>query len=172
VTQAAEGKVGSNRFLLKKDTHEIGLILGRFKENTGCRSVLLIDEAGHLVSKHGEDASQREATVIALLAGTFQTTRRLSRLLGAKEFSSRVDCGERDLMMLQVGDDALLAVTMGDESTSTMVRTYALESIRRLEKVFAGAAERSEDKAIEESGWKGNNTFAQAVTERLDALFG
>ena len=52
------------------------------------------------------------------------------------------------------------------------MRTYALESIRRLEKVFAGAAERSEDKAIEESGWKGNNTFAQAVTERLDALFG
>jgi len=170
--QATEPKAGSNRFLLKKDTHEIGLILGRFKENTACRSVLLIDEAGHLISKKGEDTTPREATVIALLAGTFQTTRRLSRLLGATEFSSRVDCGERDLMMLQVGDDALIAITMGDESTSAMVRTYALESIRRLEKVFANAASRSEEKAIEESGWKGNSEFASAVSQRLDAMFG
>ncbi|MBN2491997.1 MAG: roadblock/LC7 domain-containing protein [Planctomycetes bacterium] len=172
MTTAVQPRIGSNRFLLKKDTHEIGLILNRFQENTRCRSVLLIDEAGHLVSKHGEDTSPREATVIALLAGTFQTTRRLSRLLGAKEFSSRVDCGMRDLMMLQVGDDALLAITLGDESTSTLVRTYALESIRRLEKVFHGAAERSEESALEESGWKGNDTFARAVTDRLDALFG
>ena len=145
----AQPKAGSNRFLLKKDTHEIGLILGRFQENTGCRSVLLIDEAGHLVSKHGEAPTPREATVIALLAGTFQTTRRLSRLLEAKEFSSRVDCGERDLMMLQVGDDALLAVIL-----------------------FKNAAKRGDDKAIEQSGWKGNDDFAGAVTERLDALFG
>jgi len=170
--QATEQKAGSNRFLLKKDTHEIGLILGRFKENTSCRSVLLIDEAGHLISKKGEEATPREATVIALLAGTFQTTRRLSRLLGAKEFSSRVDCGERDLMMLQVGEDALVAIVMGDESTSTLVRTYALESIRRLEKVFANAASRSEEKAIEESGWRGNTEFANAVSQRLDAMFG
>ena len=169
--QAAEPKAGSNRFLLKKDIHEIGLILNRFQENTGCRTILLIDEAGHLVSKHGDEPTPREATVIALLAGTFQTTRRLSHLLGASEFSSRVDCGKRDLLMLQVGDDALLAVTLGEDTTSTLVRTYALESIRRLEKVFATASARNEEKAIEESGWKGNTTFADAVSERLDALF-
>jgi predicted regulator of Ras-like GTPase activity (Roadblock/LC7/MglB family) len=170
--QTLEPKTGSHRFLLKKDTHEIGLILGRFRENTGCRTVMLIDEAGHLISKKGDEPTPRESTVIALLAGTFQTTRRLSRLLEAKEFSSRVDCGERDLMMLQVGEDALLAITLGDETTSTLVRTYALDSIRRLEKVFASAADRPQEKVIEQSGWKGNNAFADAVTDRLDSMFG
>ena len=45
--QTLERNTGSHRFLLKKDTHEIGLILGRFRENTGCRTSMLIDEAGH-----------------------------------------------------------------------------------------------------------------------------
>lgn len=166
-------KVGTNRFLLKKDTHQIGLILGRFKESSGCKTVLLIDEAGHLISKQGENPTRKEATYIALLAGTFQTTRRLSKLLSTQEFSSRVNCGDAgDLMMLQVGETALLAITLGEESTSTTVRTYALEAIRRLEGIFKKAEDRSEDNAIKESGWKGSASFANEVGKQLDALFG
>ena len=170
---SASEKPGSHRLLLKKDTHQIGLILGRLQEASTCKTVLLIDEAGHLISKKGKNPTKKEATYIALLAGTFQTTRRLSRLLSSQEFSSRVNCGKHgDLMMLQVGEEALLAVTLGEDATATMVRTYALEAIRRLEEVFKRASKRSQEKAIKESGWKGNNQFADAVGARLDALFG
>lgn len=168
----AEPKAGSHRLLLKKDAHQISLVLGRFRENTGCKSVLLIDEAGHLIFGLGNETAREDTTITALIAGTFQTTRRLSMLLGSSEFSSRVDCGDSDLMLLQVGEDALLAVTMGEETTSTLVRTYALESIRRLDEVFKRAGGRTQEKAIEESGWKENTIYASAVTAKLDALFG
>lgn len=171
--QAAGPKVGTNRFLLKKDTHQIGLILGRFQEASDCKTVLLIDEAGHLVSKKGQNPTRREATYIALLAGTFQTTRRLSNLLAASEFSSRVSCGEAgSLLMMQVGETALLAITMSDDVPSSTVRTYALEAIRRLEEIFKKAEARSQENAIAESGWKGSDSFANAVGQQLDALFG
>ena len=62
--QTLEPKTGSHRFLLKKDTHEIGLILGRFRENTGCRTALLIDEAGHLIAKKGNEPTPDRKSVV------------------------------------------------------------------------------------------------------------
>ncbi len=129
-----------------KDIHRLNLVLGKFLQKSGAESVLLVDEAGHLVARQGGNPSANEDTVSALVAGTYAASRAMAEMLGSDEYSCMIPCiGDRTVLLLRAGDSALLAVTFCDDAPVSLVRTYALEAIRRVDEIIqAVVAGRSE----------------------------
>ncbi len=150
-----------------KDVHQITLVLGKFLQKSRAETVLLVDAAGHLVARQGRTSPASEDTITALVAGTYAASQAMAQMLGACEFSSIIPCGSgRTLMILRAGDHALLAVTFADESSDSLVRTYALDVIRRLEGLYAPGATGSPDEKIE------RKAFDKGIDSALDGVFG
>jgi len=123
-----------------RDIHQMNLVLGKFLQKSGAETVLLVDEAGHLVARQGERSPASEDTITALVAGTYAASQAMAAMLGADEFSSLIPRGGGGfLLLLPVGTEALLAVAFEDSVSSTIVRTYALEAIRRLDPLLGRA---------------------------------
>lgn len=121
-----------------KDIHQMNLVLGKFLQKSGAETVLLVDQGGSLIARQGQTSPTGEDTIAALVAGTFSASQAMAEMLGADEFSSLVPCGDdRSLLLLRAGDRALVAVAFGDDTPVTLVRTYALEAIRRIEGIMA-----------------------------------
>ena len=151
-----------------KDVHQINLVLGKFLQKTRAETVLLVDSAGHLVARQGHTSPANEDTITALVAGTYAASQAMAQMLGAREFSSIVPCGDgRSLMILRAGDHALLSVTFSDASSDSLVRAYALDVIRRLESLYARpGATGSPDEKIE------RKEFDKGIDGALDGVFG
>jgi len=121
-----------------KDIHQMNLVLGKFLQKSGAETVLLVDQGGSLIARQGETSPSGEDTISALVAGTFAASQAMAEMLGADEFSSLVPCGDdRSLLLLRAGERALLAVSFGDDTSVTLIRTYALEAIRRIDAILA-----------------------------------
>jgi len=152
-----------------RDVHQMNLILGKFLQKSEAETVLLVDEAGHLMARQGQQSPASEDTITALVAGTYAAARALAQMLGAAEFSSFIPRGGGgNLLLLRCGDRALLAVAFDDNASVTLVRTYALEAIRRLEAVFQPAPARAEDADERIEGER----FEQEIDEALTDVFG
>lgn len=151
-----------------KDIHQMNLVLGKFLQKSGAETVLLVDEAGHLMARQGTQSPASEDTITALVAGTYAAARAMAQMLGTSEFSSFVPRGGGgNLLLLRCGDRALLAVAFSDDTTVTLVRTYALEAIRRLEEIFRSPAGRhGDDEQIEGA------RFEKEMDEALTDVFG
>ncbi|MDH3590512.1 MAG: roadblock/LC7 domain-containing protein, partial [Planctomycetota bacterium] len=121
------------RVLYAKDVHQLNLVLGKFVQKSEAETVLLVDNSGHLLARQGVNSPSGEDTIAAIVAGTFNASQAMAAMLGDDEFSSLVPCGEgRNVMLLRSGPEALLAVAFDDQTSETLVRTYALEAVRRL----------------------------------------
>ncbi len=152
-----------------KDIHQMNLLLGKFLQKSEAETVLLVDEAGHLMARQGRQSPASEDTITALVAGTYAAAQSMAQMLGTSEFSSYIPRGGGgNLLLLRCGDRALLAVAFNDDASVTLVRTYALDAIRRLEAIFlpqaaeAGAA----DERIE------GERFDLEIDEALTDVFG
>ena len=135
-----------------RDIHQMNLVLGKFLNKSGAETVLLVDEAGHLVARQGDRSPASEDTITALVAGTFQASQAMAAMLGAEEFSSLIPRGGGGhLLLLRGGEGALLAVVFDDDLSPILVRTYALEAIRRLAslQVNAGKSKAGSGERIE-----------------------
>ena len=120
-----------------RDIHQMNLVLGKFLQRSTAETVLLVDKAGHLVTRQGKSSPTGEDTITALVAGTFAASQAMAQMLGAAEFSSLIPCtDDKSIMLLRASDDALLAVVMGPDCSVPLLRTYALEAIRRLLAIF------------------------------------
>jgi len=150
-----------------KDIHQLNLVLGKFLQKCRAETVLLVDEAGHLVARQGATSPSGEDTITALVAGTFAASQAMADMLGAEEFSSLIPCGEgRILLLLRCGDHALLAVTYTSEASDTLVRTYALETIRRITAIYMTHTSGQPDERIE------RKEFDRQIDGALDGVFG
>lgn len=149
-----------------RDIHQMNLVLGKFVQRSGAATVLLVDEAGHLVARQGAGSPASEDTITALVAGTYAAARAMAQMLGAKEFSSLIPCGtSASILTLRVGDRALLAVTLGEGCVVSLVRTYALEAIRRLEAILVASTGDPDEKIHEQR-------FDREIDGALNDVFG
>ena len=71
-----------------KDIHQMNLVLGKFLQKSRADTVLLVDEAGHLMARQGTQSPASEDTITALVAGTYAAARAMAQMLGTSEFSS------------------------------------------------------------------------------------
>ena len=152
-----------------RDIHQMNLVLGKFLQKSGAETVLLVDEAGHLVARQGDRSPASEDTITALVAGTFAASQAMAAMLGADEFSSLVPRGGGGfVLLLRAGEEALVAVSFDDHVSATIVRTYALEAIRRLEPLLsrAGTSGGSAGEKIQ------GNRFDDEINGALKDVFG
>ena len=135
-----------------REIHQMNLVLGKFLSKSGAETAMLVDEAGHLVARQGEQSPASEDTITALVAGTFSASQAMASMLGAEEFSSLIPRGGGgQVLLLRAGEGALLAAIFGESRSATLVRTYALEAIRRLSPLLghAGTSAHGKDEEIE-----------------------
>ncbi|MGH7162777.1 MAG: roadblock/LC7 domain-containing protein, partial [Planctomycetota bacterium] len=152
-----------------KDIHQMNLVMGKFLQKGGAQTVLLLDEAGHLIARQGERSPASEDTITALVAGTYAASRAMAEMLGTREFSSFIPRGGGgNLLLLRAGDRALLAVAFSDDTTATLVRTYALEAVRRLAAILATREARA---LVEEEEIEGER-FDKEIDGALTDVFG
>jgi predicted regulator of Ras-like GTPase activity (Roadblock/LC7/MglB family) len=151
-----------------RDIHQMNLVLGKFLQKTGAETALLVDEAGHLVARQGGTSPSSEDTITALVAGTFAASQAMAEMLGATEFSSLIPCDEgRNLMLLRAGDHALLAVSFTDDVSVPLIRTYALDVIRRIASLYqAPGTSDDPDERIQ------GQRFDREIDDALDGVFG
>jgi len=152
-----------------RDIHQLNLVLGRFLRKSGADTVLLVDEAGHLTARQGETSPASEDTITALVAGTYAASRAMAQMIGSEEFSSLVPCGpDQRIMLLRAGDHALLAVAFSGQVAVGLLRTYALEAIRKVCAVFERNLEgpRGSDEQIQ------GPRFDSEIDSALSDVFG
>ncbi|MFQ5844287.1 MAG: roadblock/LC7 domain-containing protein [Planctomycetota bacterium] len=122
-----------------REIHQMNLVLGKFLQKSGSETVLLVGEAGHLLTRQGAQSPASEDTITALVAGTCAACRAMAEMLGTVEFSSCIRRGGGGhVLLLPAGQGAMLAVAFGDDTSVSLVRTYALEAVRRIEPILAG----------------------------------
>lgn len=152
-----------------RDIHQLNLVLGKFLQKSGADTGLLVDQAGHLVARQGKQSPAPEDTITALVAGTYAAAKAMAAMVGEAEFSSLVPCGDgRNLMLLRAGDHALLAVAFQDTASGPLIRTYALDVIRRITAIFDAHAARdgAPDEFIE------SGQFDSEIDGALSGVFG
>lgn len=143
--------------------------LDGFLEFAGARCAILIDREGHLVTRRGDAAGSNMEALSALVAGSFAATREIAHLLGEDAFTTLShQGGHQSIQVSIVGERTLLAVVWDERSNLGLVRFYAQETTKRLERIFTEIAERPPDQhgGVELSGDYGDE--AAAV---LDDLF-
>jgi predicted regulator of Ras-like GTPase activity (Roadblock/LC7/MglB family) len=124
---------GKRTILSARDVHQMTLALSKLLQRCGAETAMLVDDAGRLVARQGANPPTSEDTITSLVAGNFRTSEALGKLLGVEEFSSLIPRGGGgNLLLLRAGHATLLALTCGNQMPIALVRTYALETIRRL----------------------------------------
>ncbi|MEM1453132.1 MAG: roadblock/LC7 domain-containing protein [Planctomycetota bacterium] len=143
--------------------------LDGFLEFAGARCAILIDREGHLVTRRGDAAGSDMDSLSALMAGSFAATREIAHQLGEEAFNTLSHQGaHQSIQVSMVGERTLLAVVWDERSNLGLVRFYAQETTKRLERIFEEIAQRPPDEQPDASLADGYSDEATAV---LDDLF-
>jgi len=129
----------------RDDVERMNKVLQEFLKLSGAKSTILVDKEGHPITQVGEPPTFDLDTIAALVAASFMATRELARILGQAEFAILTHQGERDHIQLNlVADRCILTTMFNDATTVGMVRLYAQETAKKLNKLFAEIAMRKE----------------------------
>lgn len=114
-----------------------------------CRSVLLIDRDGTVITQAGELGELDISSFATLSAADFAATNQLASLLGEKEFSTLYHQGERVNVYFSLITGGIILVVIFDERTTLgmvriKVRKTAAELSQLLEGFFKKGKERVE----------------------------
>jgi predicted regulator of Ras-like GTPase activity (Roadblock/LC7/MglB family) len=142
--------------------------LDHLLSQTECRAVVLIDQAGRLLSLAGDTPQFDVTTFVSLMAADFCATRELAHLLGENQFHSVAHQGDDlSLFLTQVTPGTILALIFDRDTTLGLVRY----SVRRLlpalgETIRAGLERSSVDAPAL------GDAFGEEALDRIDRLFG
>lgn len=153
----------------RDDVERMNRVLGEFLKLSGAKATILVDKEGHPITQMGESPTFDIDTIAALVAASFMATKELARILGQAEFAILTHQGEKDHIQLNLVADRCILTTMFNEQTTVgMVRLYAQETAKKLNKLFAEIAMRKEapdnDHIVE--------GFGDEAEDALDNLFG
>jgi predicted regulator of Ras-like GTPase activity (Roadblock/LC7/MglB family) len=168
--QISDAKLRQDRLVFyAKDVTRLDSELDGFLELSGARCALLIDKEGHLVTRRGDVPQSSLESISALVAGTFAATRELARRVGEEQFSTLFHQGSRDSIQVStVGDRALFAMVFDQRTNLGLVRYYAVETTRKLQRIMDAIAA-SPQPANADEGLAAN--FGQSAAAALDKLF-
>lgn len=132
------------------------------------RAVVLMDQAGRLLSLAGDAPQFDVTTFVSLMAADFCATRELARLLGEDQFHSVAHQGEDlSLFLTQVTPGTILALVFDRSTTLGLVRF----SVRRLLPALGETIRAGLERSQAESPALGD-AFGEEALGRIDRLFG
>lgn len=140
----SDEKLRTDRLVFyEQDVGRLDGELDGFLEFAGARCALLVDREGHLVTRRGDSAGSNMDALSALMAGSFAATREIAHILGEEAFTTLSHQGAHQSIQVSiVGERTLLAVVWDERSNLGLVRFYAQETTKRLERIFTDIAER------------------------------
>lgn len=126
----------------KKHLQRIEQILEELRALTMARSVLLIERTAEFIAKRGEDLPYDESHLNVLLAGGYETSKRLAGMLGSTGEKMVVHEGEGESVLVkEVADRALLAIIYDDHEVPALIAEWANSAADRLEGELAALGE-------------------------------
>lgn len=166
----SDEKLRSDRLVFyAQDVARLDGELDGFLEYSSARCAILIDREGHLVTRRGEAASASMESLSALVAGTFAANRQVAQLLGEEAFATMSHQGARQsIQVSMVGARTLLAIVWDERTNLGLVRFYAQETIKRLDRIFEEMAARAPGEVAGEGLSDG---YSKEATAALDDLF-
>ena len=151
------------------DVTKFNQVLSDFVRKAGATSVALIDVEGHLVARQGLRGQGDPATLAALVAGAFASTRQVARLLGEADFTTLSHGGKDTAIHITLIGARTLQVAVFPSSVKPgMISVFAKELAVQIQAVLAQAESRSASEpapSIEQG-------YSQAMKSQLDDLFG
>jgi predicted regulator of Ras-like GTPase activity (Roadblock/LC7/MglB family) len=168
--QISDAKLRQDRLVFyARDVARLDSELDGFLELSGARCALLIDKEGHLVTRRGDAPQSSLESISALVAGTFAATRELARLMGEEQFTTLFHQGSRDSIQVStVGERALFAMVFDQRTNLGLVRYYAVETTRKLQRIMDAIA--SSPQPVNPGEGLDSN-FGQSAAAALDKLF-
>lgn len=151
------------------DIDKINQTLLGFVKKSNAQSVMLIDQEGHMVARQGFRQGEKDgATLAALVAGSFTSTRQVAKLLGEKDFRVMFQAGtDTALSITLLGERTLQVAVFSNQVKPGMIQVYCKELAGQMEGILAEAAARPDD-----PGQKLGASFSTEMKDQLDSLFG
>lgn len=105
----------------------------------GVNAVLLIDEAGNVVTACGHKACDLDTTSLAALAAAnFGATSQIAKLIGENDFALLFHKGEKDsIHFTRIGTDLILVTIFGDNVSLGLIRLRVAQLVKNIEKAFS-----------------------------------
>jgi predicted regulator of Ras-like GTPase activity (Roadblock/LC7/MglB family) len=124
--------------IYEQQLEELQAVLERILEGSQCRCALLISpEDGSLLLARGVTRALDTASLAALAAAAFASTREIARLIGESEFTVLFHQGRRDHIHISLaGESAILMILFDDRTTVGMVRLYARENGQKIARIL------------------------------------
>ncbi len=128
---------GCDWVLFEEDVERMNGTLDVFLRETEAKCVLVIDKGGHLIAVRGVTDSMDTASLSALAAGAFASTREIARLIGEPEFSVLFHQGRREHIHVSLVDSkTLLMAIFDDHTTIGIIRLYAKDTEEEIARLF------------------------------------
>ena len=132
-----------------------------------CRTVLLIDKDGRVITQEGELGKLDLSSFATLSAADFAATNQLASLLGEKEFSTVYHQGEKINIYFSLITGGIILVAIFDERTTLgMVRIKVRKTVNDLSQVLEGFFKKEREKPT-----KMPDEFAKEAEEEIEKFF-
>ncbi len=108
-----------------------------FLDNSEAIAVMVCDRGGNIIIHKGEAIEGSADLISALVAGAFAATKELAVVLGEDEFTAIFHQGKNQSIFISaVGEEALLLALFDYNTTTGLVKMYALNTINKIKGVF------------------------------------
>ncbi len=126
----------------KKHLQRIEQILEELRALTMARSIILIERTAEFIAKRGEDLPYDESHLNVLLAGGYESAKRLAGLVGSSDERMVVHEGEEESVLVkEVADRALLAIIYQDHDVPALIAEWANSAADRLAEELSALGE-------------------------------
>ncbi|HFQ81952.1 MAG TPA: roadblock/LC7 domain-containing protein [Desulfobacterales bacterium] len=107
----------------------------------GVKKVMIIDEAGNIITECGHDPAITDPTALAALtAANFGATAQIARLIGEEDFTLLFHKGENSSMyFLRLDEELIMLSIFSDEVSLGLIRCRADELLTPVKNILKGS---------------------------------
>lgn len=136
--------------LLEEDIAQLQDALHELLAKTDATTAMVIDKAGFLIAKSGNQRQFDLTTISALAAGAYAATQTIANLVREKNFNSVYQQGERYSLLVTNVDEHCLLVTIFRAMVGVgAVKYFAVSTCERIARQMKIAKQRQPDAGID-----------------------
>ncbi len=141
--------------------------LASIRAEVDATCILLLDHSGQVIASRSRKSPAEEMTIGALLAGTFMSSRELSKVLKETEFKTLIQQGDRESIYAeQINGQWILSIIFSKYALLGMVKVIAKRAVGELETILEQVrrGNRDRDRRLSEQ-------MRVSMQDSLDLLF-
>ena len=136
--------------LIEDDIRRCDDILRAFIARTDATTALIIDKAGFLITRQGNEHDFDLTTIGALASGAFMANQTIASLVNESSFDSIYQQGENfSMFVVNIDEHSLLVVIFKSHSGVGVVKYYAAGAVKRIARQLKIAKERAPEAGLD-----------------------